>query len=273
MPQGSGHRKPGVAAIMRMANMARPAFRIPGPAKTFLARALDTVVPVQCLGCATIVESTDTICATCWAGLTMIGPPVCRCCGLPFAYDQYAALCGECMRLTPPFARARSAVIYDDGSRHMIMAFKHGDRPEAARLFARWMAACAPDLLHDADVLVPVPMDSKRLFKRRYNQAALIAKRLSVVCGRPLEYTLVERIRPTTGQGRMSPSQRRRNVAGAFAVPETRRADVRGKNILLVDDVFTTGATVQAITRQLNKAGAKSVDVLTTARTVRVGRR
>lgn len=246
-----------------------PMFKTPGPVKTFLARARDIVLPSQCLGCAAVVEAPDTLCAPCWAKLVMIGPAACQCCGLPFSFDQDAPLCGECIRLTPPFARARAAFIYNDGSRHLIMAFKHGDRPEAARLFARWMASAAPDLIADADVLVPVPLDPKRLFKRRFNQAALIAKEIARRHDIPVLFDVVERIRPTPGQGHLSAAQRRRNVAGAFAVPTARKAQVTDKRVLLIDDVFTTGATARAVTRQLNKAGARAVDVLTTARVVR----
>ncbi len=250
-------------------NVRVRAFRTPWPAKAFLARVRDVILPSQCLGCAIVVESPDTLCPDCWAKLVMISPAACQCCGLPFSFEQDAPLCGECIRLTPPFTRARAAVIYNDGSRHLIMAFKHGDRPEAARLFARWMVASSPELIADADVLVPVPLDTKRLFKRRFNQAALIAKHIGRDYDIPVLFDTVERIRATPSQGHLSPSQRRRNVAGAFAVPKSRKAQVQGKRVLLIDDVYTTGATAWAVTRQLNKAGARAVDVLTTARVVR----
>ncbi|MBT3558403.1 MAG: ComF family protein [Rhodospirillales bacterium] len=279
MPHSSDHIKPASreigsvsAPVSAPAPLRRfPGFKTPGPAKAFLAKVRDVVLPSQCLGCSVVVEAPDTLCGDCWGKLAMIGPAACQCCGLPFEFDLDAPLCGECVRLTPPFARARSAVIYDEGSRHLIMAFKHGDRPEAAKLFARWMASAAADLLRDADVLVPVPLDRRRLFKRRFNQAALMAKELSQTHGIPISYDAVERIRPTPSQGHLSPAQRRRNVAGAFAVPESGKSQIAGKRVLLIDDVLTTGATVWAVTRQLNKAGAIAVDVLTTARVVRSG--
>jgi ComF family protein len=278
MPRSHDHIKPGErvcdhnAATGYALPKRLPLFKTPGPAKAFLARVRDVVLPSQCLGCSVVVEAPDTLCADCWGKLAMIGPAACQCCGLPFSFSSEAPLCGECIRLTPPFARARAAVVYNDGSRHLIMAFKHGDRPEAARLFSRWMASAAPDLLDDAQVLVPVPLDPKRLFKRRFNQAALIAKDLGRIHKIPVLFDAIERIRPTSSQGKLSPAQRRRNVAGAFAVPDSKKSQVAGKRVLLVDDVLTTGATVWAVTRQLNKAGASAVDVLTTARVVRTGR-
>ncbi len=277
MAHREDHIKPGkrtngnILVLENTPSNRLPLFKTPGPAKAFLAMVRDVVLPSQCLGCSVVVEAPDTLCADCWAKLSMIGPATCQCCGLPFSFNQDGLLCGECIRLTPPFARARSAVIYNEGSRHLIMRFKHGDRPEAARLFATWMASCAPDLVADADVLIPVPLDPKRLFKRRFNQAALIAKEISRHRDIPVLFDTVERIRPTPTQGHLNPSQRRRNVAGAFAVPADRKKQVAGKRVLLIDDVFTTGATARAVTRQLIKAGACAVDVLTTARVVKAG--
>ena len=230
----------------------------------------DIAVPPQCLGCRVIVEAPDTLCGACWAQLRMIGPAVCDACGLPFPFQQDALLCGACIVNEPPFRRARSAVAYDVGSRNLILAFKHADRPEAAKLFARWMVATAPDLLADADVMVPVPLDRRRLFQRRYNQAALLAQGLERLSGPPVMVDGAERIKPSPSLGkRMSATERRRNVAGAFRVRASAKSGLRGKNILVVDDVYTTGATAWAMARCLKRASAGAVDILTVARVVR----
>ncbi len=243
--------------------------RVPSLARNTLLRVRDMVLPAQCLGCAAVVEVPHTLCSVCWVKLKLIGPAVCKRCGFPFPYDQDAPLCGSCVALSPPFARARSAAVYDEGSRHLVMAFKHADRPEAANLFARWLSTAAPQLLDDAEVMVPVPLDRRRLFNRRYNQAALIAQALGKMLGITVCVDALERIRPTSGQGRTSPAERFRNVAGAFRVRDKMRERVAGRRVLVIDDVYTTGATAWAVSRELNRAGVAAVDVLTVTRAVR----
>ncbi len=262
--------KPLRRSLVSRADVVLRLARTPAAAKAFLALVRDVAVPPQCLGCRAIVEAPDTLCGTCWAQLRMIGPAVCDACGLPFPFEQDAMWCGACIAREPPFARARSAVAYNDGSRNLILAFKHADRPEAAKLFARWMAAAAPQLLADADMMVPVPLDRRRLFQRRYNQAALLAQRLERLTGCPTLVDGVERIKPSPPLGkRMSPTERRRNVAGAFRVRDAAQAAFKGKRILVVDDVYTTGATAWAMARCLKRAGVGAVDILTVARVVR----
>lgn len=248
--------------------------RTPKGAKAFLAKVRDVALPPQCLGCRTVVEAPDTLCGDCWSGLRMIGGAVCDACGLPFPFEQDAPLCASCIGRAPPFERARSAVAYDDVSRDLILPFKHADRTEASALFARWMAAAAPELVESAEVIVPVPLDRRRLFERRYNQAALLAQSLSPLSGVPVLLDGVERIKPSPplkskGGKRMSQSERRRNVAGAFRVRDAAKPDLRGVRVLVVDDVYTTGATAWAMARCLIRVGVSAVDVLTVARVVR----
>ncbi len=240
---------------------------------TLLGRVRDLVLPPLCLGCSCVVETADTVCVSCWSDFTMIGPSVCGICGAPFPHDQGAPLCATCAGHTPPFARARGAVIYNAGCASMILAFKYGDRTEAAALFARMMIAAAQDLIEQADVLVPVPLDRRRLFHRRYNQAGLIAQEISKQQGTPVLLDAVERIKPTPGQGdkktKISAAQRRRAVRGAFRVRPAFAEQLTQRRILVVDDVYTSGATVWSLARALNGVGAGAVDVLTFARVVR----
>ncbi|MBT4889625.1 MAG: ComF family protein [Rhodospirillales bacterium] len=240
----------------------------------------DLVLPPQCQGCSCVVETPDTLCAKCWSALSLIGPAVCHNCGVPFPYDQYAPLCAPCAGHTPPFGRARAAVVYDEGCRAMILGFKYSDRTEAAALFARLMITAFVNLIDDADVLIPVPLDRKRLFHRRYNQAALLAQAINKQHGVRVLPDAMERIKPTPGQGtllgkiqgkknKISAAERRRSVQGAFRVRDDYVDQLAGRRVLVIDDVYTTGATAWAMARVLNRAGVEAVDVLTFARVVR----
>ncbi len=236
--------------------------------KRFAGAALDLLLPPRCAKCGAAVGETGGLCATCWRGITFLGAPCCACCGLPFAYELGAdALCAACMREKPAFASARAALRYDEESRGLILAFKHGDRLHLAPTFGTWMRRAGATLLAEADVLVPVPLHWTRLFARRYNQAAVLAHAIVAAGGPPVGADWLERRRRTPSQGKRNAVGRRRNVAGAFALRGGRK--VAGMRILLVDDVFTTGATLAECARVLGRAGAARVDVLTLARTVR----
>ena len=236
-------------------------------------RLVDLMLPPRCLGCGNAVLDPASLCAECWAGLSFIAEPHCACCGLPFGFaDAMAttALCGGCMATKRPYGRARSVLTYDEASRGLILAFKHSDRTDAAPMFGRWLARAWAEILEEADYIVPVPLHRWRLFKRRYNQSALLAQatgRLSDVAYLP---DLLLRARATPSQGEFGPLGRRRNVAGAFRVHPRHLGAVEGKRIVLVDDVHTTGATIEECAKVLKRAHVAEVDVLTLARVVRV---
>jgi len=235
-------------------------------------RMLDIVLPPRCLKCGATVDAVGALCADCWPAVAFLAPPHCAACGLPFEFDLGPdALCGACAGERPVFARARAAFRYDDGSKDLILRFKHADRTDSAPAFARWMARAGAALLADADLIVPVPLHWLRLFMRRYNQAALLASALGGLSGKPAVNDLLLRRRRTPSQGGLGALGRQRNVAGAFAVDPRRRSLLHDKRVLLVDDVLTTGATVSACTSALLRAGAGAVDVLTLARVVRTG--
>jgi ComF family protein len=246
-----------------MLSLARP------PALRRLATALlDLLLPPRCLGCGTTVSAAGTLCAPCWRGITFLGAPCCDGCGLPFEFELGApALCGACARAHPPFDRARAAMRYDDASRKLILAFKHGDRLHLAPAFGTWLKRAGAELIAAADLAVPVPLHWTRLFARRYNQAAVLAHAIHAAGGPPVGADWLIRRRRTPSQGKRNAAQRLLNVRGAFAVKPGRA--VKGKRVLLIDDVFTTGATVGECARILRRAGAAGVDVLTLARTVR----
>lgn len=245
---------------------------VPAAVRGTVRRAVDLVLPPRCLGCGDLVGAPGAVCPACWAGIDFIAPPLCRCCGLPFDYDEGPdAVCGDCARSPPVYGRARSAMVYNDTSRRLVLAFKHADRIDAAPAWGDWLSRAGGALLADADMLVPVPLHRGRLISRRYNQAALIAQALGRVSGLPVCVDALRRIRATPSQGRMNRSQRERNVAGAFAVADRRRDRVGDARIVLIDDVMTTGATLAACVQPLLHAGAANVDVLTLARVVRTG--
>jgi len=234
--------------------------------------AIGLVLPRRCLACGTVVEGEGAFCPACWGGIDFLGPPHCARCGFPFEYDHGpGALCGACTARPPAYGRARAVCVYGELSRAPVIAFKHADRNDAAPALARLMATAGAGLLADAGLIVPVPLHRSRLIARRYNQAALLALALARVAGLPALPDALVRTRRTRSQGGLSASGRRRNVAGAFTVRPSRRASVADRHVLLVDDVLTTGATVEACARALLAGGARAVDVLTVARVVRPG--
>lgn len=166
----------------------------------------------------------------------------------------------------PAYDRSRSVASHTDVMRSLIHALKYGDRTDGVATYGRWLASAAVDLLEDTDLIVPVPLNRWRLWRRRFNQSALLARALGRETGLPVNMLALTRPRPTRSQIGLTIDQRRRNVSGAFLVPNHKRVVIRGRNILLVDDVMTTGATVDASVRALRRAGATGVNVVTLAR-------
>jgi len=208
------------------------------------------------------------LCGPCWAGLTFITEPQCARCGYPFEYALPGeSLCAACHARLPAYDRAISALAYDDASRELILAFKRGDRTALAGPLGWLTARAGTDLLAGADLLLPVPLHPRRLFARRFNQAALLARAIARASGRPWSPDRLRRRKNTPSQGGLSRRQRLENMRGAFAV----RGRLDGMRILLIDDVMTTGATAEACAKVLRRAGAAWVGVLTLARVVTPG--
>ena len=230
---------------------------------------LDFVLPPRCAMCKLDVSEPQSLCGPCWAKVTFITDPACAACDRPFEYlVDKNALCAACVKERPLPGALRSALVYDDVSRPLLMRFKHGDGTSLAPMMAKWMALRGTDLLKDTDIMVPVPLHWSRLLARRYNQAALLCRELSFIEDASWDPHILKRTRRTASQGHLSKVQRITNVAAAFHVPERQRAQVKEKRILLVDDVMTTGATLGACAKALLGAGARQVNGLVLARTV-----
>lgn len=227
--------------------------------RELVRRGVDALFPPQAFDGGRFPQGSG-LSAEAWSKVVFLDAPVCDGCGVPFEFDP-GARCAGCQARPFAFARARAACLYDEHSRELILQFKHGDRTELAGLFAAWIARSGVDLVADADAIVPVPLHPLRLLRRRYNQAAEIARPLARRTN--LEYLpdVLVRARATPSQGGKSGAGRRRNVAGAFHVPPVRAKRVKGRRVLLIDDVLTTGATAEACAKALLKAGARAVDL------------
>lgn len=203
--------------------------------------------------------------ADAWSRIAFLDGPVCDGCGTPFDFDP-GARCAACLARPRAFDAARAACVYDETSRDPILKLKHADRLDLAPMLARWISRAARDLIDEADAIAPVPLHPFRLLRRRYNQAAEIARPLAALTGTPYLPDALVRRRATATQAGRSGSGRKRNVAGAFEVPAARAAQVAGLRVLLIDDVLTTGATAEGCARALKAAGAARVDLAVVAR-------
>ncbi len=243
--------------------------RVASPLRAALRLALDVALPPLCPSCREPLGDGVGLCAACWSKLSLIEPPYCARLGIPFTYDPGPGfLSMEAIASPPAYDRARAAVRYDEVARALIHGFKYGDRLDLAPMMGRWMARAGRELLSEADGLVPVPLHWRRLWARRFNQSAALAGAISSVAGVPVLHGGLRRMRATAQQVGLSKSERADNVQGAFKVLPAQKADVKGKRLILIDDVLTSGATVDTCARALLRAGAAHVDVLVFARVV-----
>ena len=242
---------------------ARPANRARGAVRRALGAVADLIVPPCCLVCRTPLATHHVLCGTCWRDVRFIRAPLCDVTGVPLPFDTGGRMVSAGALADPPaYDRARAVGHFTGTLRTLVHHFKYADRHDARELFGQWLAEAGRDLQPGIDVIVPVPMSRLRLFLRRFNQSAVLAHQLSHNTGIAMDPHLLVRAKAAKRQVGLTRDQRRRNVARAFRVSDRKLADLRGRNVLLVDDVITTGATVNACARTLKRAGAARVDVL-----------
>jgi ComF family protein len=230
---------------------------------------LNLIYPPICLNCEAPVATADGLCAECFRQLRPITAPMCPRLGLPFQISLGPeALSAEAIADPPPFDRARAAVVYNELARALVSRLKYGDRPELATFCGGMMTGAGAELWADRPVLVPVPLHPLRQIGRRYNQSLELARAIARRTGLRVDAGLARRIRATPQQVGLSAAARARNVAGAFAAHPDALARTRGRPVVIVDDVVTTGSTVKAVTRALRKAGVARIDVISFARVV-----
>jgi ComF family protein len=235
-------------------------------ARAFARAALDIALPPLCAICRQPVSG-NGLCPACWSKLSFITRPYCERLGIPFVYDPGPGMLSmEAIADPPAYQRARAAVRFDEISRALVHALKYGDRLDLAPMMGRWIGHAGRELLAEADALVPVPLHWRRQWARRYNQSAMLAASISAESGVPVAARALSRVKATAQQVALSRSERAGNVQGAFKVLDEGRPAVAGRRLVLVDDVLTSGATVDGCARALLRAGAANVDVLIFAR-------
>ena len=239
--------------------------KLTSAASRLVRSLLDFALPPRCGGCGTIVDDVDSFCADCWRKLEFLGPGGCSRCGLPLRATDIET-CVVCLAKPPRLDRIRAAVAYGDISRSIAMRLKYGRKVALARTMSRYMQPLLGDL-PAGTLFVPVPLHRSRLWRRGFNQSAIVARELSRRTGFAVEIDALKRVRATPPLKGLNMLQRRRMVAGAFRAKPG--AELRGRNIVLVDDVLTTGSTANACARVLKRAGASRVDLISWARVVR----
>ena len=229
---------------------------------------LDFLLPPRCLGCHQLIQDPLALCGQCWKSLSFLKSPQCFRCGFPFDFSENEDehICAQCLKNPPPFDRGRSIVRYDDGSKHLLLKFKHGDHTEFAPLFTQWFLQTSQDFFEEIDLIIPVPLHPWRLLKRQYNQAALLARMLSFATHIPWSGEILVRKKSTVSQGHLSFKARHRNVKNAFFCSPEWKKRLSYSHCLLIDDVWTSGATIHACCETLLRSGSEKVSVLTIAR-------
>lgn len=243
-------------AVKRLAFWTKPVGRA----------VLDILLPPRCAACPQEIASDAGLCPTCWASMPFIEHPVCHRFGTPFTHEiGVEALSPRAIAEPPEFDRCRSACLYQGPARDLVHALKFSRRRELADPMGRWMVRAGREVLDASALIVPVPLHRVRLIKRQFNQSADLARAIARHSGGDYQAEVLLRVKNTRPQVGLTAKQREKNIRGAFFVPPEKRGQIAGRRVVLVDDVFTTGSTVEACSRALLRQGAVSVDVLTFA--------
>lgn len=230
--------------------------------------AVSLIYPAQCIGCGAMVDRDFGLCGACWSEMHFISGTVCDSCGVPLPgeADGYRIDCDSCLRDPRPWSAGRAALLYEGQGRKLVLALKHGDRTEIADVAANWLERAAGPLLQGDPVICPVPLHWTRLLRRKYNQSALLSAALARQRGLSHCPDLLRRTRRTPTLEGKTREQRYALLGSAISMHPARQARIRGRNVLLVDDVMTSGATLNACTDACYQAGAAEVRVVVLAR-------
>ncbi|MGF0539699.1 ComF family protein [Agrobacterium sp. ES01] len=223
----------------------------------------DLVYPPTCAGCRRSIALHGGLCANCWSSIPFIEKPFCDVLGSPFSHDPGAGiLSAEAIANPPVFDRLRCVALHDGIARDLVHQLKYQDRTDLAPIMARWMLRAASTEIEVCDAIVAVPLHRSRLVSRRFNQSAELARHLAQLSGKPFLAHALVRTKRTNRQVGLTATARKTNVRGAFAIAKGHEDQVFGRRLILVDDVYTTGATATAATRALKRAGAGDITVL-----------
>lgn len=231
--------------------------------------AVDWVLPPRCSLCSAMIGAEDGVCSRCFEDLHFLTDPLCLSCGQPHLALEGEALCGPCLAFPPAYDWLRAAFAYNQASRALILALKYRDRLDVVPALGRWMTLVAGDRIGSGDLIMPVPLHWRRYLARRYNQSAVLAQALAERTGGLYAPDWLIRNRNTAPMKAMSQKQRQANVRGAFEVVEHRKTAVQGRRVVLIDDVYTSGATIAALCDELRAEGVAHIGVVVVARVVR----
>ena len=228
------------------------------------------IYPPQCVACDSFLEDEGGLCPTCWRGVDFIRGVICDCCGTPLPGDDPSevAHCDECLQTIRPWQQGRAAFAYGEVGRRLVLGLKHADRTELAGPAARWMVAAMSGMRLQDPILVPIPLHWTRLLRRRYNQAALLAYRIGALKGWQVCPDALIRKRATKPLEGHSRDERFAALDAAIT-PHPRRKVLSGRQVVLIDDVMTSGATLDAAARACLQGGAAHVSIVTLARVVK----
>jgi len=232
--------------------------------KEFARHISDIFIPPICISCSQLVDRHHGLCAKCWREISFVAGPVCDRLGIPLSFDPGDAVVMSAAALAKPpaYDRARAATHFSGTVRDLMHRFKYGDQHTARRLFAQWLLFAAQEIITECDIIIPVPLHRQRLRMRRFNQSAILAQDLSTKTGLEFRPDILVRQRSTLPQVGLTRDQRRRNLQGAFSVPDEEGRELFGRSVLLVDDVITTGTTIDICARVLKQAGASQVNIV-----------
>ena len=236
-----------------------------------LQTALGVIYPPSCSLCEAEVDTTGGLCGACWVEARFLDGCLCGLCGVPLPGEnaEDGLRCDDCLSIVRPWTKGRSAMIYAGAARQMVLRLKHGDRLDLVRPAAQWMARAAEGVMPVDPLLVPVPLHWTRLIARRYNQAALLAREVGRIAEADVAPMALRRIRRTPKQERTTLADRFETMSGAISADPVHGAVMQGRNVVLIDDVMTSGATLSACADACLSARAADVRVVTLARVVK----